>query len=299
MLIMENEEITKRNPFERIGKVFKYEFIHASKTLLPLYSVLLVLGLLIGLLASPMKDFTQNIFDATQEDFHYEFSYDSTNATREQQIAVGKTMAVAGLTFLYILLATAIFITTIIVLARRFRTSMLGDEAYLNLSLPVTMGEHLWGRFLSDLLWLLICFIVFTVSFMLCLLRNHTLPWFVRGFQQLNNIMEENNISLWVFYIQIALEYTISSALMILFVFCINSISSISQKNQTLIKIIAAVVLIIVFTKIDGGLMKMATQNEDVSFSTSMWLTIGINTLLCGICMGTTHIIFHRRLNLE
>ena len=44
--IIENTENFKRNPFERIGKVFKYEFIHASKTLIPLYAVLLLLGLL-------------------------------------------------------------------------------------------------------------------------------------------------------------------------------------------------------------------------------------------------------------
>ena len=37
----------KRNPFPRIGKIYKYEFINISKILLPLYLLLIILGLLI------------------------------------------------------------------------------------------------------------------------------------------------------------------------------------------------------------------------------------------------------------
>ena len=44
-----------KNPFERIGKVIKYEFKHSARTLLPLYGVLLILGLLTGLSVSQQK----------------------------------------------------------------------------------------------------------------------------------------------------------------------------------------------------------------------------------------------------
>ena len=42
-----------RNPFPKIGKVIKYDLKHSSKKLLPLYGVLLALGLLAGLFISP------------------------------------------------------------------------------------------------------------------------------------------------------------------------------------------------------------------------------------------------------
>jgi hypothetical protein len=42
-----------RNPFPKIGKVIKYDLKHSSKRLLPLYGVLLILGLLVGLFISP------------------------------------------------------------------------------------------------------------------------------------------------------------------------------------------------------------------------------------------------------
>ena len=42
-----------RNPFPKIGKVIKYDLKHSSKRLIPLYGVLLALGLLVGLCISP------------------------------------------------------------------------------------------------------------------------------------------------------------------------------------------------------------------------------------------------------
>ena len=45
----------KRNPFPRIGKIYKYEFINISKILLPLYLLLIILGLIIGLTSNTNK----------------------------------------------------------------------------------------------------------------------------------------------------------------------------------------------------------------------------------------------------
>ena len=49
MLTMENTNKKFRNPFPAVGKVFKYEMISAGRIILPLYSILLVMSLIIGL----------------------------------------------------------------------------------------------------------------------------------------------------------------------------------------------------------------------------------------------------------
>ena len=49
----------------------------------------------------------------------------------------------------------ASFVVSIFIIEKRFQKGMLGDEAYLNLSLPVTMGEHVWGRALAAFVWAL------------------------------------------------------------------------------------------------------------------------------------------------
>ena len=46
---MENTNKKFRNPFPAVGKVFKYEMISAGRIILPLYSILLVMSLIIGL----------------------------------------------------------------------------------------------------------------------------------------------------------------------------------------------------------------------------------------------------------
>ena len=64
-----------------------------------------------------------------------------------------------------------------VILSGRFKKSMLGDEAYLNLVLPVTMGEHIWGRFLAAVTWVILCFITAGISGMLLMIRNDARKW--------------------------------------------------------------------------------------------------------------------------
>ena len=281
---------------KKLGKVFKYEFIHASKTLVPLYSVLIILGLLIGLLSNPLSKYTNNII-SEENSVHYEFSYNSMNATPDQQIAMQKSIIVTLLTIVYVIFATAIFIITIFILAKRFNSSMLGDEAYLNLTLPVTMGQHLWGRFLSDLVWIIICFAAFTISFGLCLIRNHSLPWFSQLFVNLNNVIRNNDMSTFMFYFQAALQYVVYSSLIILFIFAVSSISHMFQKHKTFSKIISAILLIILASKLNQGIFGLSGHN--LSFADVLWINTGVNIIFCGICFGITYYIFHKQLNLE
>ena len=142
-----------RNPFPKIGKVIKYDLKHSSKKLLPLYGVLLALGLLTGLCISP----------ARLDDFF-------TGGTVSQNTRDWITISIA---VAYYIVACVASIMTIVVIARRFKQSMLEDEAYMNLSLPVTMGEHLWGKFITGFIWVFTCTIVTFVSGLFCLIRLH------------------------------------------------------------------------------------------------------------------------------
>ena len=140
-----------RNPFPKIGKVIKYDLKHSSKKLLPLYGVLLALGLLTGLCISP----------ARMDNF---FTGETISPNTRDWIAVSIIIA-------YYIVACVSSIMTIVVIARRFKQSMLEDEAYLNLSLPVTMGEHLWGKFITGFIWMFVCSIVTSVSALFCFIR--------------------------------------------------------------------------------------------------------------------------------
>ena len=133
---MENKK-TIRNPFPWIGKVFKYEMKHSVRILLPVYIAIIAIALITGL------------FIPLNNDGNLDFNF-SYNIDGNENVMNG----LAGFFFLiYWVIIIVAGVVTIGVISKRFKNGLLGDEAYLNLSLPVTIGEHLWGRILMILSW--------------------------------------------------------------------------------------------------------------------------------------------------
>ena len=128
-----------RNPFPKIGKVMKYEFKHSARLLLPLYGVLLVLGLFTGL--SFDKNMAAEMINPTVN-----YNADGFNISTNYNSETETGLLTGLLIFACTVLASVIVVITIVTLVRRFKQSMLEEEAYLNLSLPCTMGEQLWGK---------------------------------------------------------------------------------------------------------------------------------------------------------
>ena len=145
MLAMENKKKI-RNPFPAVGKVFKYEMISIGRKILPIYAVLLALSLVIGLFVM---------------DNNLDFE-------AEGQLGILKTVIV----MLTVVLFSVMGVILITIVARRFKKSILGDEGYLNLTLPVTIGEHLWGRYLANLVMILSYALVMFLSLLLILIRG-------------------------------------------------------------------------------------------------------------------------------
>ena len=98
-----------RNPFPKIGKVIKYDLKHSSKKLIPLYGVLLMLGLLTGLFISPTR--MEDIFDNGSSIWGY------------------RDFITFSLIFVYGAFTCVAFVMTIVAIARRFKQSMLEEEA--------------------------------------------------------------------------------------------------------------------------------------------------------------------------
>lgn len=134
-----------RNPFPVVGKVFKYEMISGARIFIPVYAVLLTLSLIIGVFIL---------------DNNCDFDSDSPFGIAKMIIIV-----------ITIILLVVMNVILFSIFARRFKSSMLGDEAYLNLTLPVTIGEHLWGRYLADLAWGLSYTVVMILSVGLIYIR--------------------------------------------------------------------------------------------------------------------------------
>ena len=111
-----------------LGKLLKYEIPAMGRKLLPLYVAWSATALLLGL--------------TTQ----------SSESKSEFMVVISA--------LLYTAIATAIFVMTIILIVQRYKNSLLGDEAYFNHVLPVSVAEHIGNKAISATMWIFVTVLV-------------------------------------------------------------------------------------------------------------------------------------------
>lgn len=298
-----------RNPFPKIGKVIKYEFKHSARILLPMYGVLLVLGLFVGLSVNKTKyqetmDGLVNGIDnarTTNNDFNLTWSIDGSEIN-----GIPAKGAITGILMLLVFgLTIAVIVTTIVTLARRFKQSMLGDEAYLNLSLPVTMGEQLWGRFIMNFLWVFCSFLVIAITFILCFIKMdifYYLREFLNELPEVNEELAKHGLSfgkiIWTVVI-IGVFFTIWIISML---FAVNAVGHLFKNNKGIIKFVAVIVLFWLWGKTIGLAsvdVQLASENAAYYFTRNSIIVCCVNFIWSAIYFAFTQYVFTYRLNLE
>ena len=132
------------------GKCLKYEFRATKRQLVPLFIALLGVGLLGGIfMAFWIRSLTSGIESA--------FS------------ALGGLFSV--LLFLGLFgLMIAVEVVVFVMIIRRFYTSFFTDEGYLSFTLPVTMTQHIFSKFVVAAVWQVVSAVVALVAVGLVLL---------------------------------------------------------------------------------------------------------------------------------
>jgi len=264
---MENKK-TIRNPFPWIGKVFKYEMKHSVRILGPVLIAILAIALIAGLFI-PLNN--EGHLDL---DFSFTFNGD-------ENVMNG----LAGFFFMiYWILVVVSAVVTISVITKRFKNGLLGDEAYLNLTLPVTIGEHLWGRICSIIVWDLIYTSVMIISFLLVFIKNLSLINFGEGWQS------------WFFGF-LLLDMTWSLCL-ILFIYLVNALGHLSKKHRTLAKLAAIIVILSLNSRL-MGLLNFGYLNEIYESTTILYWNALFGLILSAIYGIATYFILKLKLNLE
>lgn len=271
-----------RNPFPKIWNVMKYDFQYSARTFLPVYAVLVVLAILRGIFSKTMVSIE------TAEGSYQMYS----QSTGFASIALG---------FFFFVFYAAAFVVTIIILTKRYKQSMLGDEAYLNLSLPVTIGEHLWGHFLISLFWFICCNLLTVLAFFLAFHKDLSSPWFMDFSRRLSEEFITNGASQGLAnpagkIVMSILTMLSLNSLYITFVFAINSIGHLCGRNKTPGKILAIIVLIFIYSKCSGIIFNVLEPHNYISFS---WMYICYNLFFTIAFFASSWAILKFRLNLE
>ncbi len=107
-----------------LGKLLKYEIPALGRKLVPLFIAWAATAVMIGILVGPAQ-------------------------------AKSSFMMILSV-LIYIVVGTAIFVMTVIMIIQRYKNSLLGDEAYFNMVLPVSASAHIANKLISALIWIIL-----------------------------------------------------------------------------------------------------------------------------------------------
>lgn len=251
---MKNEK-SFRNPFPWIWKVFRYEMKSSARILLPVYITTIAVALSTIMLVT-----TDGLSD-----------FISTTDPLEEV-----TFFTAILFFGMCLVAPVI---TVIILAKRFKTGLLGDEAYMNLMFPVTVGEHLCGRILSVIIWFFVCLVTELLSFLIFYASSIRFNW-------------DSVVKFWNRF-PLLMIMTIFTAL-VLFIYFVNAAAHLAKKHRTIVKVVTVTVMLSFVFRIIVAILNLDWKIIYHEHVLSLFFAA-----LSAIYAVVTYFILKYRLNLE
>lgn len=271
---MEKKNKKFRNPFPAVGKIFKYEMISAGRIILPVYALLLVLSLFIG------------IFVMSSD-----FDFDGNGA-----LGIFKTAIVILTTILFVVMIVIIFS----IIERRYKKSILGDEGYLNLTLPVTVGEHLWGRYLADIVWALSYAVIMLLAVALIFIRgwNQIPQAFSKFLQSSAEFKLEYGYGYGYIFCCSFINCLIFFMLICVFIYMTETIIQMIGKHRTLMSILIFVVVFLLFQNLAELVFKGYEGMTDFKAGL-LWSISLYNFVWCVILSVITRLVLMYKLNLE
>ena len=112
-----------------LGKLIKHEFRATKRVMLPLMALVLLLSVFAGFASRGLEDMS-GIND----------------------IQFMRTLYFIIL-FSFFLSLFAVCVVTFVLMIQRFYLSLLHDEGYLSLTLPVSVDEHILSRLIVSVVW--------------------------------------------------------------------------------------------------------------------------------------------------
>ncbi len=139
-------------------KLVKHELKSGSKWYFSLYILCLILALVIGLM------FRSYLPAASSS---YERGYLFGQSLREGSVSnlVGIFLLLSMVTFG--IMMTAIALSTLTLIIKRFRESIYGKQGYLTMTLPASIHQILASKLLAGVIWIIASFIVMITSVLL------------------------------------------------------------------------------------------------------------------------------------
>ncbi len=275
-----------RNPFPATGKVFKYEMLSMSRIFVPLFLALIGMSLVIGL--------------SVNTDF---FIKGKSLASDEPNVFM------MIFYMLFTILCTVSAVVLLVVIEKRFKKTMLGDEGYLNLTFPVTIGEHLWGRYFANIVWCLAYGLTMLIALALITIKGWKYISYAEIVKFCDSFREETGMSLLI-----ALSNILSFFMLICtFAYFTHSLINIFGTKKKLLELLVFAVFFIIFVNIyrliiyrpllvrplDRPMLEMDDMDYDEIKQIFFWISVLYNLIWATLFSLGTRLILNNKLNLE
>lgn len=254
-----------------LGKIYKYEFMALARKLIFILIVTLVVSFGLGcVLRDGLERGTES------------FELDCNSASGFE-------------TFFLISVSLVFFVITLSAIEKRFEKSLLGDEGYLNNSLPVTFGTHMWGRWLAGMSWMIIMAAGVALSTFMFVIPvwKYVIETPVIFNIDFNGTEMEGFLGI----LQVTIYIFFFVSLLISFSFMVKAVASISTKHKRLISTIVIIVSILLYIFIKGKFVYSINLPND-----SAWIYCLISnlftTIITGVNFGITYYLLGKKLDL-
>ena len=262
-----------------LGKLLKYEIPAVGRRLVPLYIALAAASVLLGLALRTVND-SEGLF--------------------------------VGLSALaYVGITVAIFVMAILMIIMRYNNSLLGDEAYFNLVLPVTVTQHIANKTISALIWMILSALASLLSVCIVGIFGAGLTN-ILNFEWLDLLKEIYKGTTWqlvIVVIEIIIGSVLSIVKSVLAIYAAITIAHQARKHQALLGIGAYIVLLIFEGTVGSimsfplnGIMESFTMNSDNWFmrSQAMGGMLFVMVLIIGaVYFLICRYLMEKRLNLN
>ena len=198
-----------------LGKLLKYEIPAVGRRLVPLYIALAASSVLLGIALRTVKD--------------------------REGLFIGLSA------FVYVGITVAIFVMSVLMVIMRYNKSLLGNEAYFNQVLPVTVNAHIANKTISALLWTVLSVLVSLLSALLVGIFGAGIGEFLKfeWFETIAEIWQSAGWQLVLVVIESILMVCLSVVKSILAIYAAITIAHQAKKHQALLGIGAYIVLLI------------------------------------------------------
>ncbi len=261
-----------------LGKLLKYEIKSMGRLLLPLYAVLLVTSVALGMI------------------FQVQLSNNPL-----VNLILRRFQPIVIVIFVVIAILTGIVMAMLLI--QRFYKNLLGQEGYLMFTLPVTTAQNIWSKALTSLIWIVLGIITGALCGLIMISLSMDLGDFLK---QLSEVWKE------AMYL-IGDGRSVATAIMIVVTMLIGILQNIMmvyagfaighQWNDH--RILGSVIAYIAFMLIEIFIIQIPfvenvldTLTSNSALGDMIWVSI-LEAVRCAIFYGITWFLLDKRLNLE